>query len=310
MEKKSNIIITGASGVLGVALKGLLEDAGYSNVHAPTSIECNLIEKESCDQYFKNVKPEYVFHLAGRVYGLGGNEKFKASTIYENLLINTNVIHASYLGGVKKIVSMGTVAMYPDPAISIPAIENDLWKGYPHKSEESYAIAKLAMLSTLQAYNYSYGLEYSVALSTNLYGPSDRFNSDTGHVIPSLIMKFYNAMVENTPVEIWGTGIAERDFLYSSDAARGLLLIMDQVTGPANLVSGKVVKIKTVVEILSEISGVNNIYWDSGKPDGQLLRSYDSSKLKELGFVPEVDLFEGLQRTWDWYNQFSTLARK
>lgn len=302
MERKSRILITGANGVIGTALKEYLLKQGYENVFTPSSTTCDLVNKLECEKYMDKVKPEYVFHMAGRVYGLGGNSLYRAKAIYENLMINTNVIHATAMNNVKKIVAMGTVAMYPDPAISSPAKETDLWGGYPHESEQSYAVAKLTMLATLDAYKHSHNLDFAVALSTNLYGPNDRFNDETGHVIPSLIKKFHTAHLSKTPVEIWGTGIAERDFLYSDDAAIGLVSIMEQITGPVNLVSGTVVKIKSIIEILSEITGVKDIQWDSSKPDGQLVRSYDSSKLSEIGFVPNVDLRNGLQRTWEWYS--------
>jgi len=301
MNNKSRILVTGAAGVVGNALVKFLSDTGYENVYTPSSKECDLRCKDMCETYFKSIAPEYVFHLAGRVYGLGGNSKYRAIAIYDNLMINTHVINASQLCGVKKIVAMGTVAMYPDPAINIPSIESDLWGGYPHKSEESYAVAKLTMLSTLEAYKNSYDLEYSLAISTNLYGPNDRFNIETGHVIPSLIKKFYIAKQEKKAVQVWGSGVAERDFLYSTDAAEGLVNIMTGISGPVNLVSGKVVSIKTLVNILSEITGVDNVEWDPIKPNGQLLRAYDSAKLQKLGFEPKVDISEGLKLTWEWY---------
>lgn len=310
MKKNSRILVTGSSGVIGTALKESLVKKGYENLYCPTSEECDLVEKVECERYFKSVNPEYIFHMAGRVYGLGGNSKYKSKAIYENLMINTNVIHASHLVDAKKILAMGTVAMYPDPPISAPAKESDLWQGYPHKSEESYAIAKLAMMSTLEAYKESQGLDYAIAISTNLYGPNDRFNIDTGHVIPSLISKFYFAKQNNARVEIWGTGVAKRDFLYSMDAASGLVEVMSKASGAINLVSGKVVLIKDIVDILSRISGVDDIAWDATKPNGQLTRAYDSSKLKGIGFESKTQLSEGIQLTWDWYCKNIDKARE
>ncbi|MBU3071659.1 NAD-dependent epimerase/dehydratase family protein [Aestuariicella sp. G3-2] len=309
MSFDSKILVTGSAGVLGRALVTLLKEKGFRKVFSPSSQECNLLSKNQTEEYFLNVDPDFVFHLAGKVYGLGGNSKYKADVIYENIMINTNVIHASHLVNVNKIVAMGTVAMYPDPPVSNPALETDLWQGYPHKSEESYAVAKLAMLSMLEAYKESYQLDYAFPLSTNLYGPGDRFNDETGHVIPSLIKKFYDAKQSDGSVTVWGTGKAERDFLFSADAADGLICIMENLSGCVNLASGNVVKIKDLVNTLIEITGVSNVRWDESKPDGQLIRSYNIDKLSNCHFLSKHNLYEGLEKTWDWYVNNSDTVR-
>lgn len=200
--------------------------------------------------------------------------------------------------------------MYPDPLPSNPVHEEDIWQGPPHHSEFGYAQAKRGMLAQLQAYDENFGFDYTLALATNLYGFYDRFNTETGHVIPSLIKKFFDALHGNRDVVIWGDGSAERDFLYAKDAARSLLLLMEHWHGPINLATGVTHAIREAVDILADYSGTSDrVVWDTTKPNGQLRRAYDVTKLKLLGFVPSYDLSAGLKETYDWYTANHQSAR-
>jgi GDP-L-fucose synthase len=249
--------------------------------------------------------------MAGRVRGLGGNMNDQGAAYLENILINTFVVEACRKFDVKKIVAMGTIAMYPDPLPCNPLREETIWMGVPHHSEYGYAQAKRSMLAQLVAYKENYGLPFVLALSTNLYGPFDRFNTQTGHVIPSLVKKFYDAKKIGGDVVIWGDGTATRDFLYIDDVVRALVLLMDEGSGVINLATGKTHTIKAAATILAEITDMkDHIKWDTSKPNGQVFRSYDVSKLASLGFSYTYDLEEGLRKTFAWYQSNAAIARE
>lgn len=301
MGKDDRILITGGSGVVGYALLKVLRENGYKNIVSISSKDYDLTVYERTLELFAKYKPVYVFHLAGRVYGIMGNMKNKSLSYIDNIRINTNVLEAARIVNVKKIIAMSTGAVYPYPPKRLPLKEEDMWEGYPHPSEDTYAIAKRVMDVQLRAYNKEYGLEYAYVISSNLYGPHDRFNEHFGHVIPSLISKFYRAKLKGDDVVVWGDGSARRDFLFSYDAAKALLLIMEKFKGEINLGSGVVYSIKEVVDTLSKITGVTNIKWDRTKPNGQEYRAYDLSKLNSIGFKPQYPLEKGLKITWDWF---------
>lgn len=300
MNKNDCILITGGSGLVGTALTNLLREQGYTQVYSIGSRDCDLRSFEETSHVFNHIKPDYVFHLAARVHGLGGNSIYKADILVENTLINLNVVTNSRINKVKKIVAMGSGCVYPELTEGMDLTEDQIWLGEPHGSEDSYAHSKRLMLAHLEAEKKQYGLNYAFAISGNLYGPNDKFNDNEGHVTPSLIKKFYDAKKEKRPVRVWGHGIAIRDFTYSMDAARALFLIMSKANGAINLGSGFKHSIKDIVDELFKITGVP-VEWDSTKPDGQKYRCYDVSKLIELGFVPKVKLQEGIANTWNWY---------
>ena len=302
MQHEASILITGGNGLVGRNLCAHLVDQGFANVYAPSSQDYDLRDHTAVTRLFEKFKPAYVFHLAGFVRGLMGNMKNQAVAYYDNVLINTNIVEACRAHQIKKIVAMGTVAMYPDPLPHIPLRESDLWQGSPHSSEYGYAMAKRGMLAHLQACSQQDGLAYACALSTNLYGPYDRFNTETGHVIPSLVKKFYDAAQSGQPVTVWGDGSAQRDFLYVKDAVTSLHLIMNSYNGVINIATGRTRDIKDAVATLARLSGVGNrILWDTNKPNGQVTRAYDVSILTGLGFSPAFTLETGLAETYDWY---------
>jgi GDP-L-fucose synthase len=203
---------------------------------------------------------------------------------------------------VRKITAMGTGAVYPFPSPGLPLKEGMIFLGRPHPAQAGYANAKLAMLAMLEAYQESYGLKWAYIVSANLFGPRDRFDTETGNVVPSLIKKFHDAKKSGGVVIVWGDGSAQRDFVYIKDAARIALGVMNSVEGPVNMGSGQVYHIRDLVDALAEITGMGGrIEWDSSKPNGQAYRGYDLSKINALGLKPACSIREGLKETWDWY---------
>lgn len=293
------ILVTGCSGVLGVALLEALQER-HKNVVGVRSADLDLADFDSTLQFFKSVRPRVVYHAAARVHGLMGNREFPCDVFTENARINTNAVEAARRAGCGKFIGVSTVAAYPD-GLPFPIAEGSFWSGAPHKSEQAYAHAKRAMLAHLEACQAQYGMSFTYPIVTNLFGQHDRFDETHGHVIPSLISKFHRAAQEGGAVTVWGTGKAKRDFLYSKDAARAIVLAGEKAEGPINIVSGSTVPIRSVVEALARISGVDNVAWDASKPDGQLDRSFDIATLKSLGFTPSYSLDQGLEETYRWY---------
>ena len=306
---ESKILITGGSGLVGSALTNLLKENNCINVFSLSSKDCNLINLDEVKNTMMKLKPDYVFHLAARVHGLGGNSKYKSDILFENTLINSHLIEEARKNNVKKIVAMGSGCVYPE-LNNEELYEEDIFKGPPHSSEDSYAHAKRLMLAHLDAAKHQYGMASAFVVSGNLYGPGDSFNINDGHVIPSLISKFYNARINSKSVNVWGTGVAIRDFTHSYDMANALLKIMLNYEGAINAGSGFRHKIKDIVDCLSEYTGVK-VEWDQNKPDGQLVRYYNLDKLFSIGFTPKITLEKGIISTFKWYedNVNSSLIR-
>ncbi len=311
MNKDATILITGGNGLVGHALKRSLVNQGYKNIFAPRSSEYDLSNMEQTLKMFANIQPDFVFHNAARVYGIMGNMKNKGLSYLDNVLINTNTIEACRIFNVKKVVAMGSGCVYPYPSPGLPLQEDMIWMGEPHHSEDSYAISKRAMYMHLKSYNESYDTKYAFVISGNLYGPNDKFDEDFGHVTPSLVSKFYRAKESGGKINVWGDGSAQRDFLFAYDVGDALINIMLKIEGPVNMGSGNVIKIKDIVDVLADITGLHDqVEWDSNMPNGQDYRAYDLSKLQSTGFKPKYDLKKGLQETWKWYMVNNSLARK
>jgi GDP-L-fucose synthase len=231
-----------------------------------------------------------------------GSMKNQGKSFYENCMINTNVVEASRRAGARKITVMGTGAVYPFPSPGLPLREDMIFLGRPYPANAGYANAKLATLAMLEAYEESYGLKWAYIVSGNLFGPRDKFDVEFGHVVPSLIKKFYDAKKSGGTVQVWGDGSAQRDILYVKDAARVALAVMSNIDGAVNMGSGEVYRIRDVVDTLTELAGMSGrIEWDPSKPNGQAYRAYDLSKIKRLGFNPVYSLRAGLEETWNWY---------
>lgn len=310
MKLDDTIVVTGARGLVGSNLVNYLNTKGYSKVIPLTRLECDLTNFDQTVSVIKDLQPKFVFHTAGHIFGIMGNMKNQAKSYLLNTQINTNVIEASYQAEVEKIIAMGSGCVYPYPSPGLPLKEEMVWSGKPHGSEVAYAHSKRSMLAQLEAYKDSYDLDFAFVISGNLYGPGDKFDENYGHVTPSLISKFHKAKNNNSTVSVWGDGSAQRDFLYVEDVASALEVIAKYINGPVNMGSGKVNKIKDIVDIIAKYTNLEgNIEWDSSKPNGQDYRAYDLSKLFEAGFEPQFSLEKGLIKTFDWYSQNAESAR-
>ncbi len=298
----AKILITGARGLVATALIEELKKQGYLNLYPISKQECDLRDFHSVQSIFSQIKPDVVFHTAASVFGIGGNAKNQGSIFLDNILINTHVIEASRLCKAKKVICMGTVAAYPEPKTE-PVSEDQIWEGPPHKSESSYGHAKRAMLAQLLAYYENYNLDFAYVISTNLYGQNDKFDTKFGHVIPSLIRKFYEAQKNDANVTIWGDGTAARDFLYSKDMARALILIMNNFSGPINVASGEKQMLRNVVELLCQYFNMHNkVQWDTTMPNGRRYYEIDLTRLKSIGFQPIYTMEQGLIETLEWFS--------
>lgn len=309
INKSARILITGGTGLVGRALAEALTNENFNNIISIGSQDCDLRDSAAVSQLLSGIAPDYVFHMAARVHGIGGNSRYKSDILVDNVLINTNVVEHSRRVGVKKIVAMGSGCVYPELKGQEELFEEQIWIGPPHSSEDSYAHSKRLMLAQLNAAKEQYGLSSAFVISGNLYGPHDSFNTEEGHVIPSLVAKFFTAAREDKPVKVWGSGVAIRDFSYCADTAAALIAILYNLEGAVNLGSGMRHSIRDIVEALQEITNVS-VEWDSNKPDGQAVRYYNLDKLEGIGFSAKVTLREGLRRTYDWYAENSHTARR
>ncbi len=304
-----SVLVTGSGGVAGRAVVQELERTGYRAIPVASS-DADLRDMAATTALFETHRPDYVVHLAGRVHGLMGNIGSQGSAFYDNIRMNINVVEASRAVGVQKLVAMGSTAVYSD-SVPLPMSEDGIWFGPPHDSEKGYASAKLAMLAQLEAYKDEYGMDYAFVVSTNLYGPGDRFDEVRGHVLPSLVSKIHRAKTEGLPLEVWGTGTPTRDFLYSGDAARAIVMVLEQLSGVVNMATGVSVTIRQAVDTLVEVAGFDGeVRWDVTKPDGQHARAYDISRLSSIGWAPQASLADGLAETFAWYDVNWTSARR
>ena len=298
------ILVTGGNGVLGVALQKELMRRKISGYRAPERAVCNLLDFDAVVKYFDEFRPTVVFHLAGWVAGIGGHMSFAGQSYYENIQINTNVIEASRGAGAKKVVAASPTAVYSD-LVQLPMREEDIWNGPPHSSEASYGHAKRAMLAQLQANEIQYGTRFAYMICTNLYGPNDRFDEKYGHVIPSLVRRFCEAARSGEKVvKVWGDGSPTRDFLFAQDAASAFLAAAERGSGTYNTASGTSVSIRQIVDIIQSASHFcGDVVWDTSKPNGQLVRSYDIRRINDLNWKPSVDLEEGIKKTVSWFQE-------
>ena len=305
MKRNDCILVTGANGLAGSAVVEHLRANQFTCVVPLTRDDIDLRNHAPVAQLFETIRPAHIFHAAATVYGLGGNMANQGKAFLDNTLINTAVVDAAHMcGTVKKITVMGTNCIYPYPPV-LPYSETTIFDGRPDAGEVGYAHAKRHMLAMLEVYQQSYGLEYCYIVSGNLYGPRDKFNPITGHVLPSLIRKFYDAKVTGGIVDVWGDGSPTRDFLYSKDLARVVQLLMseDLKSGAINIGSGHSHSIWGIVENLCMMSGVpmDRVRWDASKPNGRPECYADLSRLNALGFTRNYTLWQGLQETWDWF---------
>lgn len=311
-DKTKKILITGSSGVLGTALKEQLLDQGYENILLPKSSELDLTDLNMTKAYLSQNKPIYIYHLASLVYGLKGNLNNQFDSISTNSTINHNLFLAINNSSVSKVFFAGTVASYPFPYKSLPLKEGDFLDGEPHKGEYGYASAKRFALSYLKILKEFQNVDYCYGIFTNLYGKNDKFDVENGHVIPSLVEKAFNAIDDGTKkVDVWGNVNTSRDFMYSEDAAKAAIVAMNNFSGIVNISSGKETTINEVIFAINEcFGGELDFIFDKDAPIGVPNRSVDNSRLKSLGFYPEVSISEGIRNVVTWYRENKTNIRR
>jgi GDP-L-fucose synthase len=304
------IVVTGGAGFLGKQVVEQLCQAGAEpqKITVPRSRDQDLRRWENCQAVVK--EQDIIIHLAAHVGGIGLNREKPAELFYDNLMMGTQLIHAAQEAGVEKFVCVGTICAYPK-FTPVPFKEEDLWNGYPEETNAPYGIAKKALLVQLESYRLQYGFSGIYLLPVNLYGPEDNFDPRSSHVIPALIRKVYEAQQRgDKTLAVWGDGSPTREFLYSTDAARGIVMgtqFYDQ-SDPINLGTNYEISIKDLVELICELMNFEGeIVWETDQPNGQPRRCLDTSKAKAaFEFTAQVDLRQGLKNTIDWYkNQAS-----
>ena len=303
----TRILVTGGAGFLGRQVVEQLLKAGAQSekITVPRSHEMDLRYADKCQQVVE--KQDIVIHLAAHVGGIGLNREKPAELFYDNLMMGTQLIHAAYQAGVEKFVCIGTICAYPN-LTPVPFKEDDLWNGYPEVTNAPYGIAKKALLVQLQAYRHQYGFNGIYLLPVNLYGPEDNFDPSSSHVIPALIRKVHEAQqTGEKKLPVWGDGSPTREFLYSTDAARGIVMGTQFYNDPepVNLGTGYEISIRDLIELICELMEFEGeIVWETDKPNGQPRRCLDTQRAKEaFGFTAQVDFKQGLKNTIDWYRQ-------
>jgi GDP-L-fucose synthase len=307
MDKMSKIYLAGHRGLVGSALKRKLESKGYDNLISRTHRELDLTNQQAVNDFFEQDKPEYVFLAAAKVGGILANNTYPAEFIYENLMIEANIIHASYKYGVKKLLFLGSSCIYPKLATQ-PLKEEYLLTGSLEETNEAYAVAKIAGIKLCKHYNQQYGTNFISVMPTNLYGQNDNFDLETSHVIPALIRKFHEAKMKNKPeVVIWGTGKPFREFLHVDDMADACVYLMENFNAGdigefVNIGVGKDITIGELAALIKEIVGFEGeIRKDLSKPDGTQQKLLDITKLSSLGWEAKTSLKDGIEQTYEWY---------
>ena len=304
MEKDSKIYVAGHRGLVGSAIMRRLKAEGYKNLLTHTHAELELTRQEKVEEFFHEERPVYVFLAAARVGGIYANNTYPAEFIYSNLTIQTNIIHASYLCEVKKMLFLGSSCIYPKNCPQ-PMKEEYLLSGHLEPTNEPYAVAKIAGIKMCQAYNRQYGTNFLSVMPTNLYGPNDNFDLKTSHVLPALIRKFHEAKTKGlSEVEIWGTGSPMREFLHVDDLADACLFLMNNYSKSKiiNIGTGKDLTIKELAEMIARIVGFEGrLLFNSIKPDGVPKKLLDMSRLHSFGWRARIGLEQGIAKTYKWY---------
>lgn len=306
MEKQNKIFVAGHRGMVGSAIVRKLKAEGFNNIVTKTSSELDLRDQKAVNSFFENEKPEYVFMSAAKVGGIVANNTYRADFLYDNLMIETNVVHASYVHKVKKMLFLGSSCIYPKLAPQ-PLKEEYLLQGFLEHTNEPYAIAKIAGIKLCEAYRDQYGCNFISAMPTNLYGPNDNYDLQNSHVLPALIRKFHTAVKNgDSQVEIWGTGKPKREFLHVDDLAEACLFLMLNYNekGFLNVGSGSDVSIRELAEIVAEVVGFNGeLIHNTSKPDGTPRKLMDVSRLHNLGWKHKIELKDGIRAV---YNEVKT----
>ncbi|WP_191566667.1 GDP-L-fucose synthase [Metabacillus idriensis] len=313
MEKQSKVYIAGHRGLVGSAILRKLEAEGFPNLVYKTSSELDLRDPLQVYSFFEQEKIEYVFLAAAKVGGIVANNEYPADFIRDNLMIQTNIIDASYKNNVKKLLFLGSTCIYPKLAQQ-PLKEEYLLTGELEPTNEPYAIAKIAGIKMCKSYNRQYGTKYISAMPTNLYGENDNFDLQTSHVLPALIRKFHEANEQNKEfVEVWGTGSPKREFLYSDDLADACLFLMNNYEGNeiVNVGVGEDLSIKDLAKMVKKVTGFQGkIQFDTSKPDGTPRKLVDVTKINDLGWKASTSLEEGLTKAYKWFLDNELITNK
>jgi GDP-L-fucose synthase len=306
MNITNKIYVAGHRGLMGSAILRLLKAKGFTNIVTRTSQELDLRDTVAVEKFFREERPEYVFLAAAKVGGILANNTYPAEFIFENLRIQNNVIHQSYISGVTKLLFLGSSCIYPKAAPQ-PIKEEYLLTGLLEPSNEPYAIAKIAGIKMCEAYHRQYGCRFISAMPTNLYGPGDNYDLQNSHVLPALLRKFYEARLNDKPtVTVWGSGMPRREFLHSDDAAAACFFLMQEYESPGivNIGTGEDLSIMEMAHLIKEISGYKgDLVFDTSKPDGTMRKLMDVSRINALGWKYRINLREGLEST---YNEFAS----
>ena len=299
MKSDSKILVAGANGMVGSAIVRNLESKGYSNIIRGTRSDVDFTNQDETERYFCSEEPEYVFLAAAKVGGILGNKNHKAEMIYDNLMIQSNIIDSSYKFGVKKLLFLGSSCIYPKFS-EVPIVESSLLSGPLEPTNDAYAIAKIAGIKMCQSYREQYGFNAISVMPCNLYGINDSFDLETCHVLPALIRKLH----EGGEVTLWGDGSPRREFLHADDLAEACYVCMDKYdeSSHINVGVGEDITIKELAEMIAKVVGfTGEIMWNSDVPNGTLRKVLNVDKIKELGWEPKITLEEGLKKTYEWY---------
>ena len=299
MDSNSKFYVAGNTGLVGSAIVRMLKKKMFYNIISSPSSHWDLTVQSRVDQFFRLNQPEYVFLAAAKVGGIGANSTSPAHFIYENLMIQTNIIDAAYRYGAKKLIFLGSSCIYPKFA-SQPIKETALMTGALEPSNDAYATAKIAGIKMCQAYRQQYGFDAISVMPTNLYGPNDNYDLENSHVLPAMIRKFHEA---EDKVTLWGDGSAMREFLHVDDLAEALHLLMNKYSeaSPINVGTGEDVTIKELAETVGSVVGNKEIEWDKSKPNGTPRKVLDVSKIKSMGWKPTISLRDGIESTYQDY---------
>ncbi len=304
MELTDKIYIAGHNGMVGKALLNKIKELGYTNIVTRNSKELDIRNQLEVNNFFIKEKPDYVFIAAAKVGGINANNIYRADFIYDNLMIEANLIHASYVNKVKKLLLLGSSCIYPRNAPQ-PIKEEYLLSGYLEQTNEPYAIAKIAGIKLCESYRRQYGCNFISVMPTNLYGPNDNYDLNNSHVVPALLRKFHEAISNNNSyVEIWGTGEAYREFMYVDDLADACLFLMNNYNDEQiiNIGTEEEISIKELSYLIKEITGYSgDIVFNTNKPDGTPRKLLDCSKLHKLGWKHKTSLKEGLKKNYQYF---------
>lgn len=309
MEKEAKIYVAGHRGMVGSAIVRELQNKGYHNIVTKTSKELDLRSQDAVRSFYETEKPQYVFVAAAKVGGIHANNIYRAEFLYDNLMIQNNLIHFAYESGVKKLLFLGSSCIYPKLAEQ-PLKEDYLLSGYLESTNEPYAIAKITGIKMCEAYRDQYGCNFISAMPTNLYGPNDYYHPENSHVLPALIRKFHEAKVSSKEeVEVWGDGTPMREFLYADDLANALVYLMENYNEKqfVNVGYGSDVTIKELAETVAKVVGFDGgMKYDSSKPNGTPRKLMDSSRLFSAGWKPKTNLEEGIRLAYqDFLNRYT-----